>query len=103
MGGITSLLLMFTSFLKITGKGHVTHVTCPVTTIADLVVGEDLTTEKLLLATATRRKKEKRPEEITDKKITFYSNYCSYCSSRGAVWENVGFIRSWFEGLKLFS
>lgn len=73
-----------------------THVTCPVTTVAELVV-EDLTTEKQLLATATRRKKEKHPEEITDKKITIYGNYCSDCSSRGADWENLGFIRSWFE------
>lgn len=49
------------------------------TTVAELVVGEDLTSEKQLLATATWRKKEKRPEEITDKKITIYGNYCSHC------------------------
>lgn len=80
----------------------VIHVTCPVTTVAELVVGEDLTTEKQLLTTAMWWKKDKCPEEIIDKKITIYNNY-SECSSRGANWENVGFIRSWFEGLKPFS
>lgn len=94
-----ALLLMFRSFLI----AAVTHVTCPVTAVAELDVGEDSTIEKRLLAKATLRKKEKRPEEITDKKITIYINNCSDCSSRGADRENLGFIPSWFEGLKLFS